>query len=98
MDYVTLAFQLLGGALGALLAGALPGSVSLGALGNAIVGCVGGPSGGLILTGYLVLGPAALADGTIAEPVAVLGQVLSGAAGGAILVILVGLLKGLVRS
>jgi hypothetical protein len=59
---------------------------------------VGGPSGGLILTGYLVLGPAALADGTIAEPAAVLGQVLSGAAGGTILVILVGLLKGLVRS
>ena len=98
MDYVTLAFQLLGGALGALLAGALPGSISLGALGNAIVGCVGGPSGGLILTGYLALGPAALADGTIAEPAAVLGQVLSGAAGGAILVMLVGLLKGLVRS
>ncbi|MCP4781862.1 MAG: hypothetical protein GY877_14330 [Hyphomicrobium sp.] len=51
-----------------------------------------------VLTGYLALGPAALADGTIAEPAAVLVQVLSGAAGDAILVILVGLLKGLVRS
>lgn len=98
MDYVTLAFQLLGGALGALLAGALPGSARLGTLGNAIVGCVGGPVGGLVLTSYLALGPAALADGTIAEPAAVLGQVLSGAAGGAILAIIVGLLKGLVRS
>ncbi len=98
MDYVTLAIQLLGGTLGALVAAALPGGVSLGSFGNAIVGCVGGSVGGLVLTGYLALGPAALADGTIAEPAAVLAQVLSGAAGGAILVIIVGLLKGLVRS
>lgn len=98
MDYVTLACQLLGGVLGALLAGALLGNLSLGALGNTIVGCVGGPLGGLVLTGYLTLAPAGLPDGTIAEPAAVLGQVASGAAGGAILVVLVGLLKSLVRS
>lgn len=98
MDWVTLACQLLGGVLGALLAGALLGKLSLGALGNTIVGCVGGPLGGLILTRYLALAPAGLADGSIAEPAALLGQVASGAAGGLVLVVLVALLKSLARS
>lgn len=97
MDYVTLACQILGGVLGALLSGALFGHLSLGALGNTIVGCVGGPLGGLVLTGYLTLAPVGLPDGSIAEPAAALSQVASGAAGGAVLVFLVGLLKGLVR-
>lgn len=97
MDYVTPACQLLGGVFGALLSGALFGRLSLGALGNTIVGCVGGPLGGLILTGYLTLAPAGLPDGSIAELPAALSQVASGAAGGVVLVFLVGLLKGLVR-
>ena len=98
MDYVTLACQLIGGFFGAMLAGTLFGNLSLSALGNAIVGCVGGPLGGLILTDHLTLAPAALPDGAIAEPAAVLGQAASGAAGGAVLMVLVGLLKSLVRS
>jgi len=96
LDYVTLACQLLGGVLGALLSGAIFRRLSLGALGNTVVGCVGGPLGGLILTGYLTLAPVGLPDGSIAEPATALGQIAGGAAGGAVLVILVGLLKGLV--
>lgn len=95
LDFVTLACQLLGGVLGALLAGAFFGKLTLGPLGNALVGVVGGAAGGLILTSYLGLAPASLPDGAIGEPRAVLAHLASGAAGGAVLMIVVGYLKGL---
>jgi hypothetical protein len=97
MDYVTLASQLLGGVLAAVLGGALLRDLALGAFGSVIVGIVGGALGGLILTSYLSLAPAGGPDGTIGEPVAVLAQVASGGAGGAVLMILTGLLKTLAK-
>jgi hypothetical protein len=97
MDYVTLASQLLGGVLAAFLAGVLLRGLALGASGSVIVGIVGGALGGLILTNYLSLAPAGRPDGTTAEPIAVLAQVASGCAGGAVLMILTGLLKTLAK-
>jgi len=98
MDYVTLASQVLGGIIAAFLVGAFLRGLGLGLFGSVIVGVVGGALGGLVLTDYLSLAPAGHSDGTMAEPVAVIAQIASGGAGGAVLAVLTGLLKGLVRS
>lgn len=95
LDFVTLACQFLGGVLGALLAGSLFRNLTLGPIGNALVGLVGGAAGGLVLTSYLGLAPASFPDGTIGEPHAVFAHVASGAAGGALLMIVVGWLRRL---
>lgn len=97
MDYVTFASQMLGGVIAAFLVGALLRQLSLGTFGHVIVGLVGGSVGGLVLTDYLQLAPAGHADGTIAEPSAVALQIVSGGAGGAVLMILTGLIIGLCR-
>jgi hypothetical protein len=97
MDYVTFATQVLGGIIAAFAAGALLRPLSLGTLGNVVAGGVGGGLGGLILTRYLDLAPAGHPDGTVAEPVAVVLQIASGGAGGAVLMILTGLIVGLCR-
>jgi hypothetical protein len=86
LDHVTLACHLLGGVLGALLAGALSGNLRVGVIGD------------LILIDCLTLAPAALPDGTIAVPATALGHVASGAAGGTVLMVVIGLLKSLVRN
>jgi len=52
----------------------------------------------LILIDCLTLAPAALPDGTIAVPATALGHVASGAAGGTVLMVVIGLLKHLVRT
>lgn len=94
MDYATLAVQLAGGVLGTLLAALLLRELSLGFLGNVVVGIVGGALSGLILTDYLALAPAGLPDGTFAEPEAILAQAVAGGAGGAILMMATGFLTG----
>jgi uncharacterized membrane protein YeaQ/YmgE (transglycosylase-associated protein family) len=94
MDTITLATQLLGGLIAAVLAGAMLSELSLGIFGNAIAGIVGGALAGLILPGFLGLAAAAGPDGSIGESMAVLAQAASGAAGGAALMILTGLVVG----
>jgi len=98
MDYVTLASQLLGGVTAAFLAGWVLRDLDLGILGSIVVGIVGGGLGGLILTDYLGLVPAGLPGGRMAPPLSVLAQIAAGAAGGAVLMIVTGLLKSLVRA
>jgi hypothetical protein len=97
MDYVSFASQILGGVIAAVLLGAFVRRLSLGTVGNVIVGVVGGGLGGLILTQYLNLAPAGDADGTAAEPGAVILQIMSGGAGGAALMIMTALIVGCCR-
>jgi len=94
MEYATLAMQLAGGVLGTLLAAVLLRELSLGFLGNVVVGIVGGALGGLILTDALALAPASLPEGTWAGPEAILAQIAAGAAGGAILMLATGFITG----
>ncbi len=79
--------------MGALLAAALLRSLSLRALGTALVGLVGGAAGGLIFNSYLGLNSASSPDGLIGEPQAVLAHLASGAVGGAVLLVVIGFLK-----
>lgn len=93
LDHITLACQALGGVLGALLAAAIFRSLSLGAIGTALTGVVGGALGGLIFNSYFALEPASRPGVLLGEPEAILAHLASGAAGGAILLIVIGFLK-----
>jgi hypothetical protein len=97
MDYVSFASQILGGVIATVLMGAFVRRLSLGTLGNVIVGFVGGSLGGLILADCLHLPPAGHADGTAAEPGAVILHIASGGAGGAALMIVTALIVGCCR-
>ena len=81
MDIVTLLIQLISGALGGNVAGALFKNLSLGTLGNSLAGIVGGGLGGQILGSLLNL-PAVTPD--MLDPMAILGQVAGGGVGGTI--------------
>ncbi len=93
MDYPTLATQLLGGILGAVLVAAALRRFALEYLGALVIGIVGGALGGLVATSMLGLVPAALPDGAFGPPAAIAAQAAAGAAGGALLAVLTGLLK-----
>lgn len=94
MQYATLAIELAGGVLGTLLAALLLRELTLGFVGNVVVGIVGGALGGLILTDALALAPASLGNGTWADPEAIIAQVAAGAAGGTILMMATGFVTG----
>ncbi len=91
MDVMSLIIQLLSGAAGGNVAGALLKNLSLGTVLNSVVGIVGGGLGGQILSQILHVAPAAggLDIGSI------LTQVAGGGVGGGGLLVLVGLLKSL---
>ena len=92
MDIVTLLIQLISGALGGNVAGGLLKNLSLGTLGNSVAGAVGGGLGGTILSSMLNL-PAV--GGGAMDPMAILGQVVSGGAGGGVLMAIIGLVRGM---
>lgn len=86
---IALIIQLLSGAAGGNIAGALLKNFSLGTMGNTIAGVVGGGLGGQIL-GYLapsMAGAGGLDIGSI------ISQVISGGAGGGVLMVIVSLIK-----
>jgi len=93
MDIVTLIIQLLSGAAGGNIAGALLKNISLGTLGNSIAGIVGGGLGAQILGQFFNLPPAALSGGI--DPMAILSQVLAGGAGGGVTLAIVGALRSM---
>jgi hypothetical protein len=95
MDLITPAVQVAGGILAALLITALWRRRTLGALGGIIVGLVGSAWAGLIAASYLTLEPAGTAAGAVGDPAALAAQVAVGAAGGALLAIVTGLIVGL---
>jgi uncharacterized membrane protein YeaQ/YmgE (transglycosylase-associated protein family) len=81
MDITSLLIQLVSGAVGGNIGGALLKNISLGPVGNSIAGIIGGPLGAAIL-GQLGMG----GGGALAS-------VGSGGGGGIILMLVVGFIK-----
>lgn len=96
MDIVAIIIQLISGAVGGNIAGALLKNFTLGTAGNSIAGIVGGVAGGQILNAILGPGtvPDAAATGTAGMDVgSIIGSVAGGGVGGAILMIIIGLIR-----
>ena len=94
MDILGLIIQLIAGAVGGNIAGAILKNFSLGTIGNSIAGIVGGGIGGQILAA--LLGGAGTPDAAAAGGTsigALVGDVAGGGIGGAIVMIIVGLIR-----
>jgi len=90
MDFTGLAVQLVSGAVGGNAAGAALKKLSLGTVGNSIVGILGGGLGGQIL-GMLGMGAGAAAGSLDAG--SIISSVAGGGAGGAVLLAIVGAVR-----
>jgi len=82
--------QLISGAVGGNVAGALLKKFSLGTVGNSIVGILGGGIGGQILS---LLGIGAASSGGM-DVGAIVNNVAGGGVGGGVLMAIVGLIRG----
>ena len=89
---INLIIQLISGAVGGNIAGSAMKDYNLGPLGNSIAGIIGGGIGGQILSHF---SPAMAQAATTLDWGAIVGQVASGGIGGAILMVVVGMLKGM---
>lgn len=90
MDIVTVLVQLVSGAVGGNIAGSLLKKLSLGTVGDSIVGILGGGLGGVLLN--------ALGAGTSPSDVnvgSVIGSIAAGGIGGGVLLAIVGAIKNL---
>ena len=94
MDIVGLIIQLICGAAGGNIAGALLNKYNLGTLGNSIVGILGGGLGGQLL-GMLGAGGAAAGGGL--DIGSIVSNVAGGGVGGAVLIIIVGLIRQMMK-
>jgi uncharacterized membrane protein YeaQ/YmgE (transglycosylase-associated protein family) len=96
MDLTSLIIQLIAGAIGGNAAGAAMKDKSLGTLGNSIAGVIGGIGAGQILDWMLAGAPAAVdaAAGGL-DIGALIQDVAAGGIGGAIVMIVVGVIKGM---
>ena len=83
-----LIIQLVSGAVGGNVAGSLLKNYSLGTAGNSVAGILGGGIGGQLLG---LLGVAAAGGGM--DVAGVLGSLASGGVGGAVLMVIIGLIK-----
>lgn len=92
MDIVTLIIQLISGAVGGNVAGALLKKLSLGTTGNSIVGILGGGLGGQLLN-MLGVGGGAAAGGL--DIGSIVSNVAGGGVGGAVLMAIIGIIRGL---
>jgi hypothetical protein len=93
---VNLIIQLIAGAVGGNAAGSALKDYSLGGLGNTVAGAVGGVGLGQVLQALLPM--LAGAAGGEFDVGAVIGQLVGGGAGGAILTVVVGLVKKMMAS
>ncbi len=91
MDILGLIIQLISGALGGNIAGALFKNLSLGTLWNSVAGIVGGGLGGQILQAVLGVGgaDAGMDIGSI------ISQIAGGGVGGGVLMAIVGLIRSM---
>lgn len=89
MDLVSLLISVISGAVGGNIAGAAMQDKSLGTLGNSIAGLVGGGLGAALLR---ALGVLAQSGGSL-DVGSIIGNVASGGVGGAILLVIVSLIK-----
>lgn len=95
MDIMSILIQLIIGAVGGNAAGKAMPDKSLGTLGNTIAGAIGGLGGGQILD--ILLGGGAMATDVAASGLdigAIIQDVAGGGIGGAVLTIVVALIKG----
>ena len=95
MDITGLLIQLMSGAAGGNLAGAVLKKYSLGTVGNSIVGILGGGLGGQLL-GILTAGGTVAASGAAGGSVgfeSIAANVAGGGIGGAVLMLIVGVLR-----
>ena len=90
MELLPLIIQLISGAVGGNLFGAIVKSLSLGTLGNSIAGILGGGIGGTLLSSLGLL-----PGGGSMDLMGIISQVLSGGAGGGVLMLIVGILRKL---
>ncbi len=89
----TLLIQLVSGAVGGNVAGAVLKKFSLGTVGNSIVGILGGGLGGQIL-GMLGMGGAgAAATGAGMDMGSIVSSVAGGGVGGAVLMAIIGVIR-----
>jgi hypothetical protein len=91
MNMVGLIIQLISGAAGGNIAGALLKNVSLGPVGNSIVGILGGGIGGQLL-GMLGAGGAGAAAGGL-DIGSIVSSIAGGGVGGGVLMVIVGLIR-----
>jgi len=91
LDILSLTLQLVAGAFGGNIAGALVPKLSLGPRGNALAGLVGGGFGGTLLTALI----APHAAGTTMDPEfgSLFAQIVGSGAGGAVSALLMGFLQ-----
>jgi uncharacterized membrane protein YeaQ/YmgE (transglycosylase-associated protein family) len=92
MDIVSLIINLISGAVGGNIAGAAMKDKSLGPLLNSVVGVLGGGAGAAVLK---MMGMA-VNDGGL-DISAVLSSVASGGVGGAIMMVIIALIKGMMN-
>jgi hypothetical protein len=92
MNITALVIQLISGAVGGNIAGAILSKFSLGPIGNSIVGILGGGLGGQLL-GMLMGGATAAATAPTTDVGSILASVAGGGVGGAVLMAIVGMLK-----
>ena len=92
MDIMSLVINLISGAVGGNIAGAVMKDKSLGPLLNSVVGVLGGGAGAGVLK---MLGMAVNEGGLDIQ--AVLSSVASGGVGGAIMLVIVALIKGMMK-
>lgn len=86
--WLPIIIQLVSGAVGGNVAGALLKKLSLGTIGNSIVGILGGGLGGYLLS---LLGVATGAGGM--DVAGIIGSIAGGGVGGGALMAIVGLIK-----
>jgi uncharacterized membrane protein YeaQ/YmgE (transglycosylase-associated protein family) len=89
MEIVPLLVQLISGAVGGNIAGGILKKLSLGTVGNSIVGILGGGLGGVLLS---ALGAHASGSGGV-DMTSVLGSIAGGGVGGGVLLAIVGAIK-----
>ena len=94
---IDLIIQLLSGAVGGNLVGAVMKNLNLGWLWNSVAGIAGGGLGGQIL-GAVLGGGMAAAKGGALDPMSILTNVLGGGVGGGVLLAVVGVVKQMMGS
>jgi hypothetical protein len=93
---INLIIQLVAGVVGGNAAGAALKDYNLGGIGNTIAGALGGVGGGQLL--QVAIPAIAAAAGGNLDVGAIIGQIVGGGAGGAILTVIVGLVKSMMAS
>ena len=95
---VNLIIQLIAGAAGGNAAGAALKNLNLGTLGNTIAGAIGGVGGGQLLQALIPVmeGAGATAGGGGMDIGSIIGHLIGGGAGGAILTVIAGLVKNMI--